>query len=342
MSRLEPLVVASGGRGSVQFDRASPVPVHRVREMGWNHRATVARLNAASLVVANRFRPDMVLSAHIVMSPSAALIRRRFGVPIVQYLHANEVGTRPQLARFAIKSAQATIAVSRHTCNLARRAGATDEALHRIPPGVDLPERQPRSRSAHPTVVTVARLEDRYKGHDTMLRALPLIRARVPNVEWVVIGTGPLRPQLERLAAIYGVARSIRFLGEVSNQERDAWLERGHVFAMPSRLPGDGLGGEGFGIVYMEAAWHGLPVVAGNQGGAVDAVADGETGLLVDATDPIAVTEAVTTLLLDQARARSLGENGTKRARDFAWPIITQRVEEVLLSTHAAGIRRAH
>jgi phosphatidyl-myo-inositol dimannoside synthase len=100
---------------------------------------------------------------------------------------------------------------------------------------------------------------------------------------------------------------------------------------MPSRLPGDGLGGEGFGIVYLEAAWHELPVVAGNSGGAVDAVEDGKTGLLIDANDLVAVADAVTRLLIDRDMGRRLGAQGSARARDFAWPIITRRVEDVLL-----------
>jgi phosphatidylinositol alpha-1,6-mannosyltransferase len=118
----------------------------------------------------------------------------------------------------------------------------------------------------------------------------------------------------------------------VTNDERDAWLERAHLFAMPSRVPGGGLGGEGFGIVYLEASWRGLPVVAGNVGGAVDAVVDGETGLLVDANDPVDVADAVTRLLVDQQLSHKLGEQGATRAREFAWPIITRRVEDLLLS----------
>jgi phosphatidyl-myo-inositol dimannoside synthase len=332
MSRLEPLAVAPARNGAAEFDATSTVPVHRVNEVALDHRATIARLNAASLSVAARYRPDVVLSAHIVLSPATSLIRRRLGIPVAQYLHANEVGARLRLARYAIANADATIAVSRHTCQLARSAGARDSALHRIPPGVDLPERRIEPRASRPTIITVARLEDRYKGHDTLVRSMPLILARVPDAQWVVIGGGPRREQLERLAEIHGVADSVQFLGQVANEDRDAWLERAHVFAMPSRVPGGGLGGEGFGIVYMEASWHGLPVVAGNVGGAVDAVVDGETGLLVDANDPVDVAEAVTRLLVDRDLSRRLGERGSARAREFAWPLVTGQVEDVLLS----------
>jgi phosphatidylinositol alpha-1,6-mannosyltransferase len=336
MSRLEPLAVAPNRDGAAEFDAGSAVPVHRVNEVALDHRATIARLNAASLAVATRYRPDVVLSAHIVLSPATSLIRRRLGIPVVQYLHANEVGARLRLARFALAHADATIAVSRHTCQLARSAGVRESALHRIPPGVDLPERTTRPRASRPTIITVARLEDRYKGHDTLVRALPLILAQVPETQWMVIGGGPRREQLERLAEIHGVADSARFLGQVSNDDRDGWLERAHVFAMPSRVPGGGLGGEGFGIVYMEASWRGLPVVAGNVGGAVDAVVDGETGLLIDANDPVAVADAVTKLLVDNELRLRMGERGSARAREFAWPLITRQVEDVLLAAAAS------
>jgi phosphatidylinositol alpha-1,6-mannosyltransferase len=100
---------------------------------------------------------------------------------------------------------------------------------------------------------------------------------------------------------------------------------------MPSRLPADGLAGEGFGIVYLEAAAHGVPVVAGNVAGALDAVADGESGLLVDPTDSRAVAGALSSLLLDGELATRLGRAGAERAKRFAWPSIAARLEAVLL-----------
>jgi phosphatidylinositol alpha-1,6-mannosyltransferase len=81
----------------------------------------------------------------------------------------------------------------------------------------------------------------------------------------------------------------------------------------------------------LEAGAYGKPVVAGNVGGAVDAVLDGQTGLLVDPTDPVAVGAAITKLLLDEQLARRLGSAGAQRARSFAWPVIVQRLEAVLL-----------
>jgi phosphatidylinositol alpha-1,6-mannosyltransferase len=187
--------------------------------------------------------------------------------------------------------------------------------------------------------LTVARLQDRYKGHDVLIRALASVRAKVPGVEWIVIGDGPLRPGLELLARSCGVADSVRFLGAVSDEQREQWLRRADLLAMPSRLPGAGLAGEGFGIVYLEAGAYRKPVVAGNVAGAVDAVTDGENGLLVDPTDPLAVAGAIARLLLDPELARRLGGAGALRAQSLAWPVIAERVEAVLLEALRASPR---
>jgi phosphatidyl-myo-inositol dimannoside synthase len=316
--------------GCRAFDARAGVAVTRARNLGPGRHAAVASLNVRGLAVAARFRPDVILSAHIVGSPSAAAIRRVSGVPFVQYLYAKEVGARPALASFAVRHADACIAVSRHTESLAIRAGASPRRIYRIPPGVDAPLEVGEARFKRPTIVTVSRLDDRHKGHDVLVRALPLIAARVPGVRWVVIGQGPLRAHIERLSKVAGLNGSVEFVGEVSDAERDRCLARSHVFTMPSRLPRSGDGGEGFGIAYVEAGRHRVPVVAGNVGGSLDAVVDGETGLLVDPTDPVAVAEAVCAILTDSRLAQRLGEGGAARAQEFRWELTAASVENVL------------
>jgi phosphatidylinositol alpha-1,6-mannosyltransferase len=322
--------------GAEAFDRENPLDVHRVPIPTGGRRSGIFLLNARAIPEAVRFRPDVVLNAHIVTSPAAAAIRRAGAARGVQYLHADEIRARPGLTAFAVRHSDATVVVSRHTRALALAAGARPDRLHLIHNGVDLAANSRAERAARPTLVTVARLEYRYKGHDVLLRALPLIRARVPDVEWVVVGDGPLRGPLEQLGASQGLDGQVRFVGELPDSERDAWLDRAHVFAMPSRLPAGG-GGEGFGIVYLEAGAHGLPVVAGNVGGALDAVVDGETGLLVDPTDHVAVADAVADLLNDTQRAEALGRAGQARSCKFAWPDVAGRVEELLLKVLAGS-----
>ena len=291
-------------------------------------------LNARILWEGVRTRPDAILSLHIVTSPAARLLGRVLGIPVVQYLHADEMRTRPGLTRRAV-AAEAVIAVSEHTRTMALDAGADPARTRRIPNGTDLPPAPSAERTGPPVVLTVGRLTQTYKGHDVLIEALPLIRARVPGTRWVVVGDGPLRPGLEQAVAAAGLEEAVSFEGAVSAAERDRWLDEASVFAMPSRLPPGGKGGEGFGIAFLEASAHGLPVVAGNVGGALDAVRDGVTGVLVDPTDPAAVAGAVADLLEDPQRAQALGAAGAEWARDFAWDRVAAQVEDVVLEVCA-------
>jgi phosphatidylinositol alpha-1,6-mannosyltransferase len=363
-------VLTLSGPGAVEFDRTRAPAVHRIGAATLPHAARLATLNAAAVHAALSFRPSLTLSMHVVLSPAAAAVKRVLGVPFVQYFHAEEIGARPRLAAFAAQQAKESIAVSAYTAGLVRAAGAPDASIRVVPNGVDLPVAGAADASIRvvpngvdlpvagaadasirvppngvddpaaqadevpfdrPTFVTVARIQERYKGHDVLVRALPLVRAKVPRVQWALVGDGSLRAGIEALARSYGVADSILFLGALSDELRDSWLRRAQLLAMPSRLPSGGFAGEGFGIVYLEAGAHGKPVVAGNVGGALDAVIDGVTGLLVDPLDELAVAEAITTLLLDPELAHRLGAAGRRHAEEHAWPLIVARLQAILL-----------
>src|SRR5438128_4350048 len=291
----------------------------------------MAALNAAGAGEALRFRPQLTLSAHVVTSPAATLSRRLLGARTCQYFYAEEIGARGRLAAFAAREADLSIAISAYTAELIAGTGATPRRLQLIPPGVDIPVDATPRRADRPTILTIARLEERYKGHDVMLQALPLVLAKVPDAHWLVIGEGSLRPGLEELARAHGVSHAVSFLGAVSDGQRDEWLRRADLVAMPSRLPGGHLPGEGLGLAALVAGAVGRPVLGGGGGGARAALVDGETGLLVDPSDPVEVAEATTRLLLDHELASKLGRAGAARARDLAWPAIALRVQAALL-----------
>jgi phosphatidylinositol alpha-1,6-mannosyltransferase len=299
--------------GAARFDRSRATSVRRVRGSALPHTGRLAVLNASAVREALLFRPHVTLSMHIVASPAAAAIKRALGVPVVQYFHAEEIGARARLAAFAAQRADVAIAVSDYTAGLVRATGAAPVAITVIPNGVDVPGASSQQGDPalepldHPTFLTLARIQERYKGHDVLVRALALVRAKVPDVQWVVLGDGSLRPGIEALA------------------------RRTRLLAMPSRLPAGGFAGEGFGIVYLEAGAYGKPVIGGNVGGAPDAILDGVTGLLVDPLDELALAEAITTLLLDRQLADRLGAAGRRRAEEHAWPAIVARVQAVLL-----------
>ena len=324
-------VLALATPGAAQFDGARSTIVRRVGVAELPRVGRLALLNASAVREALRFRPDLTLSMHIVASPAAAAIRRALGVPFVQYFYADEIGARPGLAAFAATQANVGIALSGYTVELVRATGAAHASITVIPVGVDVPADPTPEPVDRPTFLTVARIQERYKGHDVLVRALALVRAKVPDVQWLVLGDGSLRPGIEALANSYRVTDSIRFLGSVSDERRNSWLRRAHVLAMPSRLPAGGFAGEGFGIAYLEAGAYGKPVVAGNVGGALDAVLDGETGLLVDPLEPLAIAGAITSLLQDERLAARLGASGRARAELHAWPLICARVQTALL-----------
>ncbi len=277
------------------------------------------------------WRPDAVIAGHIVASPGALLLGALLGAPTVQYVHAVELSYRPHLARFALARSTATIAQSQHGAGLARSAGADPARVHVITPGVDAPEGSfnRAAKAETPTILTVARLADRYKGFDVMLRAMPLVRARVPAARWVVIGDGPLRGELERTAHAWGLDAAVSFCGYVSDAQLDEWYARSHVFAMLSRVPADGTG-EGYGLVYLEAGARGLPCVAGNVGAVAEAVIHRETGMLVDATDHSEAARALIALLANPDRAAALGSAGRERARTLSWRRMAATVEALV------------
>jgi len=328
-------VVTFGEGGAAELDRQSGIDTRRIGDVEMPRKLSVPILNARLLYEAWRYRPDVILSGHIAASIAAMPIQRVLRVPLVQYVHADEMRVRPRLTRSAVRAAAATIAVSSYTRDLAVDAGADPRRVQVIPPGVEPPNTYSAKRSDDPVLLTVATFVSPRKGHDVIVRALPVIRESVPDARWVVIGDGPLRGRIEASAAAEGVDDAVTFLGRVEDAERDRWLDRARVFCMPSRLPPEGTGGEGFGIVYLEAGAHGLPVIGGRVAGALDAVVDGRTGLLVDPVDHMAVAAAAIRLLSDRKLGERLGEQGRLHAEEHAWPRIGARVEALLRETVA-------
>ncbi len=132
-----------------------------------------------------------------------------------------------------------------------------------------------------PVVVCVSRFVAR-KGQDVLVAALPEIRRAVPDAALLLVGDGPMRAKLQRLARDLGVAEEVVFTGPKPWAELPPHFAAGDVFCMPTRTRKAGLEVEGLGIVYLEAAASGLPVVAGNSGGAPETVDQDRTGLVVD------------------------------------------------------------
>ncbi|MEV5905911.1 glycosyltransferase family 4 protein, partial [Streptomyces sp. NPDC052127] len=181
-----------------------------------------------------------------------------------------------------------------------------------------------------PVVVCVSRLVPR-KGQDTLILAMPRILAAEPEAVLLIVGGGPYEKDLRRLAHERGVADAVRFTGSVPWSELPAHYGAGDVFAMPCRTRRGGLDVEGLGIVYLEASATGLPVVAGDSGGAPDAVLDGETGWVVRGGSPADAAERIVALLGDAELRRRMGERGRAWVEEkWRWDLLAEKLKTLL------------
>jgi phosphatidylinositol alpha-1,6-mannosyltransferase len=166
------------------------------------------------------------------------------------------------------------------------------------------------------------------------------VRRQVPGAVLVIVGGGPYEATLRHLAAARAPEGSVRFVGQVPEQDLPLAYSVGDVFAMPCRTRLAGLEVEGWGNVFIEAAACGLPVVVGDSGGARETVVDGATGVLVDGRDEASVADAVATLLRDRERASAMGAAGRARVeRAHAWPRIAARLAAWLAEAVEGGSR---
>jgi phosphatidylinositol alpha-1,6-mannosyltransferase len=233
-------------------------------------------------------------------------------------------------ARQLIGHAAVVVAISEWTASLARSVlerlgcaalardvrvvplGTTPEHFR---PGVD--PRDVRARyglDGGRWILTVARLEW-HKGIDTVIKALPAVRAAHPGTRYAVAGVGDRGPHLEQLTRELGLADAVRFLGSVPDADLPALYNAADLYVGASRL--HDLLAEGFGISLVEASACGLAVVGGRSGGVPDAVRDGETGILVDPDDPHAVAAGINQVLGDGELRKRLGVAGRKAVETF-------------------------
>jgi phosphatidylinositol alpha-1,6-mannosyltransferase len=273
-------------------------------------------------------------------------LRRRSGVRrAVALTHGHEVGwaalpgARSLLRRIARGNDVVTYLGEYTRVRLERALdGLTD--LHRLAPGVDVDAYHPdvdgtavRERHAlgdRPVIVCVSRLVPR-KGQDMLIRALPVVRRRVPGTALLIVGGGPYRGRLQRLAVETGVAGDVVFTGSVPWAELPEHYAAGDVYAMPCRTRNGGLDVEGLGIVYLEASATGLPVVAGDSGGAPDAVREGQTGFVVGGRDVAGLAARLTDLLADPERAHAMGAAGRAWVeQEWRWETQAARLAALL------------
>ena len=353
-SRMPPgsaVVYAPAWEGAAEFDARQPFPVVRHPTSLMLPVPSVARRAAAIL---REHDCDTVLfGAAAPLGLLAPSLRRAGARRSVALTHGHEAGwaalpgARSLLRRIGNEVDVLTYLAEYFRLRLARALSAEAAGrMVRLAPGVDRAEFHPgaggdevRKRLGlgdRPVVVCVSRMVPR-KGQDTLIRAWPRVLARMERARpgadplLMLVGDGPYRSDLERLAEQTGVPRSVLFTGPVPAADLPAYYDAGNVFAMPCRTRRGGLDVEGLGIVYLEASASGLPVVGGDSGGAPDAILHGETGYVVPGRDSAAAGDQIARLLADPAGAAAMGEKGAAWIdREWRWELIAERLWRIL------------
>ena len=266
---------------------------------------------------------------------------------IIATTHGHEVGwsmipgTRNLLAAIG-SSADVVTYISRYTRRRFASAFGSQVAFERLPSGVDIARFSPDEQAGRnirrrygisaeaPLIVCISRLVRR-KGQDMLIRALPSIQAQVPGARLLIVGIGPREQALRKLAQEHQVTESVIFAGKVAFEELPAFYNAASVFAMPARTRGWGLDVEGLGIVYLEAQACGVPVIAGDSGGAPEAIIDGRSGIVVSGHDTTEISRAISTVLSDPDRARRMGQQGRQFVvAQWSWEHMLVRARAIL------------
>jgi phosphatidylinositol alpha-1,6-mannosyltransferase len=305
------------GRTRITYVPVSPVKI-----------ITMAMLTLTALLKTRG--KDLVICGHINAGLPAFIAKIVCLKPYIVYVHAMEVTSRKRkyLYKLILEHATRIVTGSSYSKSLVRRLFGL-ECVDVIHPSVDVdsPGRKPAppeeegadTREETKIILTVGRIDagERYKGHDTVIEAMPSVLESIPNAEYWVVGDGTDRPRLEALARETGGGRAVRFFGQVGDVT--PFYEECDVFVMVAETVDDGtvIKGEGFGLVYIEAASFGKPIIAGDCGGATDAVIDDYTGFLIPPNEPNTLADRLVCLLKNPDVAKAMGQRAKERALTY-------------------------
>jgi phosphatidylinositol alpha-1,6-mannosyltransferase len=273
---------------------------------------------------------DVIFCGHMNVGPLAAQLARLMRCKLWVQAHGIDAWEdRGVKFRRALANADLVSSVSRYTQARLMAWSGIDYARARTLPNTFNANFSLQPRRAdlvaryglegRKTILTVGRLAsaETYKGHDRIIRCLPMLQAIVPKAAYLIVGGGDDMPRLKALAQETGVQDSVIFAGRVPEDELQDHYGISDVFAMPSD-------GEGFGIVFLEAAATGIPVVGGNRDGSLDALADGEIGTPVDPHDPRQLTEALAQAIAAPKRASA------EALERFSFPHFAAHVDKLV------------
>jgi phosphatidylinositol alpha-1,6-mannosyltransferase len=293
-----------------------------------------AAMALRALELGERLKPDLVFCGHLHLAPLAASIARRHRSALICQTHGVEVWSRPgEVRRRGMEAAGAVLCVSRDTrARVLTWIDLQPERVRVVPntvgaeftPGDPFPARERLGVGERKVILSVSRLDagQRHKGQDRIIRLLPTLLAEGLDVVYLIAGEGDDAPRVRSIADDTGVSDRVRLLGRVPQAELPELYRAADVFALPST-------GDGFGIVYLEAMACGVPAVGLDVGGASDALADGELGILASESD---LAATLVQALAQRARDPSLP---ARVQASFGQSAFQSRVETIFAAVAA-------
>ena len=346
--------------GDSEFDRArssARLSIHRRGERfpDWKIKrapSLAARMLQIALTGA-RTAPAAVHCGDLFPQDAAGLLlRKAAGIPFLVFVHGDEVSQtegrrlQPRVRDVIYRGADAIVAANRYAYERVAAICGSDQRITMITPGVDCAEFRPGERPAwiarkfdlgdDPVILTVGRLVKK-KGHETVLRSLPEVLKKIPNLKYLVVGSGPEEVRLRQVAEELGVAHCVRFAGDIAHQHLGDVYRAGDVFCMLNQQDASG-DIESFGMVFIEAGAAGKPVIGGRSGGTAQSIVDGKTGFLCQPGDSGQLSDTLLRLLRNPELRQSMGQAAVLRARtEFDWDIRARELHEVHRYMTAAG-----
>jgi phosphatidylinositol alpha-1,6-mannosyltransferase len=354
-------VAAGHAPGSESFDKISDLPITRLplsfSNWGvWDLRSAVqyARALIDLKPLVSRPRPDAIHCGKCLPEGLLATVFKRWrGIPFYCFVHGEELtlaSTSKELTRLSrkvLREATGVIANSHHTKQIVKNHWhVAEDRLVVMHPGVDTERFRPapidpaiRSRlgwADRRVILTVGALQKR-KGQDMLIRALPAIRVRCPDVLYSIIGEGWERPYLDRLVAEHDVVDLVQFRMTPADEELIECYQQCDVFALPNRQVGWDF--EGFGIVLLEAQACGKPVIAGLSGGTAETMEPSRTGELVACDTPDRLAEAAVDLLEHPERRAQMGACARQWVVDhFDWRVLSEQARRFFTAASAEAV----
>lgn len=289
------------------------------------------RFSIRMLLSTVRRRPAVILVGHVNFALlgwiCAKLVRR----PYVVFIYGTDawVPLHP-LRAWGARWATRIISISNYTARKAVKANNIYESQIRILNNCIDPNLDTASSGvtldAVPSLLTVSRITtfEPFKGHEYVIRAMPALLARFPELRYDIVGDGDRRAALEELARLTGVREAVHFHGAISDSELAAKYQRATVFIMPSLV-------EGFGFVFAEAMAYGTPAIGGNRDAAPEVILHGQTGYVVDPESPDEIATAVTAILSEPSLRRRMSLAAREHVRaNYSYAAFSRRLMTIV------------